>query len=42
MSVNWADANLPAIVEAWYPGGEGGQAWRACWPATSARPAACR
>jgi beta-glucosidase len=26
MSVNWADANLPAIVEAWYPGGEGGQA----------------
>ena len=26
MSVNWAAANLPAIVEAWYPGGEGGQA----------------
>ncbi len=26
MSVNWADANLPAIVEAWYPGGEGGRA----------------
>jgi beta-glucosidase len=26
MSVNWADASLPAIVEAWYPGGEGGQA----------------
>ena len=26
MSVNWADANLPAIVEAWYPGGEGGTA----------------
>jgi beta-glucosidase len=26
MSVNWADATLPAIVEAWYPGGEGGQA----------------
>lgn len=26
MSVNWADANIPAIVEAWYPGGEGGQA----------------
>lgn len=26
MSVNWADQNLPAIVEAWYPGGEGGQA----------------
>ncbi len=26
MSVNWADANLPAIIEAWYPGGEGGQA----------------
>jgi beta-glucosidase len=26
MSVNWADRNLPAIVEAWYPGGEGGGA----------------
>jgi beta-glucosidase len=26
MSVNWADANVPAIVEAWYPGGEGGTA----------------
>ncbi|PQP02066.1 glucan 1,4-alpha-glucosidase [Massilia phosphatilytica] len=26
LSVNWADARLPAIVEAWYPGGEGGQA----------------
>jgi len=26
MSVNWADAHLPAIIEAWYPGGEGGQA----------------
>jgi beta-glucosidase len=26
MSVNWAQAKLPAIVEAWYPGGEGGQA----------------
>jgi beta-glucosidase len=26
MGVNWAEANLPAIVEAWYPGGEGGQA----------------
>ncbi|HSX56160.1 MAG TPA: glycoside hydrolase family 3 C-terminal domain-containing protein [Sphingomonas sp.] len=26
MSVNWADKNLPAIVEAWYPGGEGGDA----------------
>ncbi|SFC90452.1 glycoside hydrolase family 3 C-terminal domain-containing protein [Massilia yuzhufengensis] len=26
MSVNWADKHLPAIVEAWYPGGEGGQA----------------
>jgi beta-glucosidase len=26
MSVNWADANLPAIIEAWYPGGEGGTA----------------
>jgi len=26
MSVNWAEANVPAIVQAWYPGGEGGQA----------------
>jgi beta-glucosidase len=26
LSVNWADANVPAIVEAWYPGGEGGHA----------------
>lgn len=26
MAVNWADNKLPAIVEAWYPGGEGGQA----------------
>ncbi|MES1200920.1 MAG: glycoside hydrolase family 3 C-terminal domain-containing protein [Pseudomonadota bacterium] len=26
LSVNWAEAHVPAIVEAWYPGGEGGQA----------------
>lgn len=26
MSVNWADDKLPAIIEAWYPGGDGGQA----------------
>lgn len=26
LAVNWADENLPAIVEAWYPGGEGGTA----------------
>jgi beta-glucosidase len=26
MAVNWADENLPAIVEAWYPGEEGGTA----------------
>jgi len=26
LSVNWADKHVPAIVEAWYPGGEGGQA----------------
>ncbi|WP_308238127.1 glycoside hydrolase family 3 C-terminal domain-containing protein [Phenylobacterium sp. J367] len=26
LAVNWADANLPAIVEAWYPGAEGGHA----------------
>jgi beta-glucosidase len=26
MGVNWADKNLPAVVEAWYPGGVGGRA----------------
>ena len=26
MAVNWADRHLPAIVQAWYPGGEGGTA----------------
>jgi len=26
LAVNWADKNVPAIVEAWYPGGEGGHA----------------
>ncbi|HET7260107.1 MAG TPA: glycoside hydrolase family 3 C-terminal domain-containing protein [Candidatus Acidoferrum sp.] len=26
LGVNWADANLPAILEAWYPGEEGGTA----------------
>jgi len=26
ISANWADANVPAIVEAWYPGQEGGTA----------------
>jgi beta-glucosidase len=26
MAVNWANENLPAIVEAWYPGEEGGTA----------------
>ncbi len=26
LSVNWADENIPAIVEAWYPGEEGGTA----------------
>lgn len=24
ISANWADKTLPAVVEAWYPGGEGG------------------
>jgi beta-glucosidase len=24
--VNWASANVPAILEAWYPGGQGGKA----------------
>ncbi len=26
VAVNWADAHVPAILEAWYPGGEGGTA----------------
>jgi beta-glucosidase len=26
LGINWADENIPAIVEAWYPGGEGGTA----------------
>jgi beta-glucosidase len=26
LAVNWADAHVPAIVEAWYPGEEGGAA----------------
>jgi beta-glucosidase len=26
LGINWADAHVPAIVEAWYPGGEGGSA----------------
>ncbi len=26
LAVNWADEKIPAIVEAWYPGGEGGTA----------------
>lgn len=26
VSVNWADQHLPAIIQAWYPGGDGGTA----------------
>lgn len=26
MSINWADQNVAAIIEAWYPGGQGGEA----------------
>ncbi|SFV13279.1 glycoside hydrolase family 3 C-terminal domain-containing protein [Pseudoduganella namucuonensis] len=26
MALNWADKKVPAIIQAWYPGGEGGQA----------------
>lgn len=26
LSINWADAHVPAILEAWYPGSYGGQA----------------
>jgi beta-glucosidase len=24
LGINWADANIPAILEVWYPGGQGG------------------
>ena len=26
IALNWADQNVPAILDAWYPGGQGGQA----------------
>nr|WP_315212477.1 glycoside hydrolase family 3 C-terminal domain-containing protein [uncultured Duganella sp.] len=26
MALNWADKHVPAVIQAWYPGGEGGQA----------------
>lgn len=26
LAVNWADENVPVIIEAWYPGGDGGTA----------------
>ena len=26
LSINWADENVPAIIEAWYPGGQGSDA----------------
>ncbi len=26
MALNWADRHVPAIIQAWYPGGEGGRA----------------
>ncbi len=26
LGVNWADRHIPAIIEAWYPGGQGGDA----------------
>ncbi len=26
LSINWAAQNIPAIIESWYPGGEGGNA----------------
>ena len=26
LSINWADRNIPAIIEAWYPGSQGGTA----------------
>ena len=26
IAINWADEHIPAIIEAWYPGGQGGRA----------------
>lgn len=26
LAINWADQNVPAIIQAWYPGAEGGEA----------------
>lgn len=26
MAINWADANIPAIIQGWYPGSQGGRA----------------
>lgn len=26
LTINWADQHIPAIVEAWYPGSQGGKA----------------
>jgi beta-glucosidase len=26
LAINWADQNIPAIIQAWYPGAEGGKA----------------
>ncbi len=42
LGVNWADQHVPAIVEAWYPGGEGGTAVAGLLRAISVPPGACR
>ena len=26
LAVNWADENIPAIIQGWYPGAQGGRA----------------
>ncbi len=33
LSINWAKENIPAIVEAWYPGEEGEMHWQICYSA---------
>ena len=42
LGIEWAKANLPAIVVAWYPGSRAATRSPMCCSAMSTRPAACR